>query len=136
MVVQAGVGPLLPRMCARANTAFVPPVLDSRKTLTDHDLTSAVVLAAIANSSMATPPEPPSAVALVARLGLPRETARRHVAALEARGLVVRTRAGLTVPDAILDGPIQRAVMDRVRPYREAFLARLAQAGVLAEHGA
>jgi DNA-binding MarR family transcriptional regulator len=135
LVKQAGEGPPRPRMASRALNAFVPPMLDSLQTLTDHDLTSAVVLAAIVTSSMANPPERPSALGLVERLGLPRETARRHVAALEARGLVVRTRTGLVAPDAVIEGPVQRAIMDRGQPYLKSLIARLAQAGVLAPPG-
>jgi predicted transcriptional regulator len=132
LVLQASAGPRRPRMCARAVGAFVPPALDTLKTLTRQDLTSAIVLAELAVASMGSPPQPLSALALAERLGLPRETARRHVSILEALGLASRTRAGLTVPIEMLDGPIRRAVLDRGRCYREALLPRLAQAGVLA----
>ena len=131
LMEQAASGPPRPRMAGRALNAFIPPTLDNLRAVSGGDVTSAVVLAGIVNDALSEPPVPTSAQGLARRLGLSRETTRRHAADLVERGLVRRTSAGLIAPDDLINGAVRRAILDRAAPYRMALLERLARAGVL-----
>jgi hypothetical protein len=133
LVQLAGVGPPRPRMAGRAMNSFLPLMLDGLLSLGGGDLTTAVVLAQIIETSMAEPPQRLTSLAVSEVLGLSRETGRRHVAALMAAGKVSRVRGGLAVADDFIDGPVQRALLERSRPYLTALIERLARAGVLAQ---
>lgn len=68
---------------------------------------------------------------VASRLGLPPETARRHVAALLARGTCKRVRGGLIVPAEVFVRPhVQAALVGNATNLQRLF-AGLAQLGVL-----
>jgi DNA-binding Lrp family transcriptional regulator len=74
---------------------------------------------------------PATVSALAARLGLPNETVRRHVAGLERAGALLRRRGGVITPAAALGRPeLQQAIVGNVANLQRLFSA-LAQLGVL-----
>ncbi len=68
---------------------------------------------------------------LAKRIGVPHETARRHVAALMARGVCLRSRGGLIVPAQALTNPILPTVLAGNASNLHRLFGALAQLGVL-----
>jgi len=118
----ASAGPPLPhRAIARISAAYCLRSLDELRGLFDGELLTSLVFCSIvdANSAyldeMPGPPHadlddhvpdavrrPISALALAARLDLPRETVRRHVRKLEAQDCCDTVKGGLIVPQRAL----------------------------------
>lgn len=76
---------------------------------------------------------PIAVTALAARIGVPQETVRRHVADLMARGICVRIRGGLIVPMQQLAGanPHLRAAVEANAANLHRLYSAYAQLGVL-----
>jgi len=68
---------------------------------------------------------------LARRIGVPHETARRHITALMARGVCVRARGGLIVPAAALAHPILPTALAGNAGNLHRLFGALAQLGVL-----
>ncbi len=68
---------------------------------------------------------------LAKRIGVPHETARRHITALMARGVCVRARGGLIVPAAALGHPILPTALAGNASNLHRLFGALAQLGVL-----
>ncbi len=144
--------PQRPRMVARAVNDFGPTLLEPLQRLGGGDLTNGIVFGSIAvfnlsgragagragdGDSEARPPmRPISALALSARVGIARETTRRHVRRLVAMDLAADGPGGLTVPWTVLATPRVQATLERACAGQPALLQRLALAGILSSHTA
>jgi len=75
---------------------------------------------------------PATARQVALQLGLPYETARRHLTALVEEGRCVRTPAGFVVPGAVLARPAVTAAVGANFPNLARMFSDLAELGVLA----
>jgi len=143
-------GPANIRAILRVGNDYFLRTLDRLAVMHDKDLISAVIFTAIwtANVKHITysdangefrgiddiPPDgyrrPVSVLALSSSLRIPYETVRRHVQALLARGLCVRTGGkGVVVPAAVLDRPLYRQAIAGEVPNFLQFLQELKRSG-------
>jgi CRP-like cAMP-binding protein len=129
-VEEAETRPALPRMTARAVTSFVMTALEPIQRLAGGELTTGLVLAAIASAN-AELRGPVTALALSERLGLARETTRRHVGRLTTQGLAAATSRGVMAPPAVMEGPRVQGAYERICGRRDTLLQRLTLAGIL-----
>lgn len=129
-VEEAEARPALPRMTARAVTSFVMTALEPIQRLAGGELTTGLVLAAIACAN-AELHGPVTALALAERLGLARETTRRHVGRLTTQGLAAATSRGVLTPPAVLEGPKVQGAYERICGRRDTLVERLTLAGIL-----
>lgn len=118
------------RAASRASTEYVLRSLVLLGGLTDGDLLTGLISAAIVQGNVAhlergphaayasvedIPPDterrPVSAMAVAASLRLPYETVRRHIARMVREGLCVRRSGGVVVPTAVLSSPLHEAML-------------------------
>jgi predicted ArsR family transcriptional regulator len=143
--------PLLPRMISRASNTYCLAVLEELRRLFSGEVMAGLIFCAIANANGRRPTmggapsvgwAPPSeeriarpitALALAETVGLPRETARRHIKKLEQLGFCEGGRRGLLIPESVLGRPAVQATFERAGAGARRFLQRLSRAGVLAE---
>ncbi|MDB5429270.1 MAG: hypothetical protein JWP35_386 [Caulobacter sp.] len=129
-VEEAETRPALPRMTARAVTSFVMAALEPIQRLAGGELTTGLVLAAIASAN-AELRGPVTALALSERLGLARETTRRHVGRLTTQGLAAATSRGVMARPAVMEGARVQGAYERICGRRDTLLQRLTLAGIL-----
>ena len=137
---------LLPRMISRASNTYCLAVLEELRRLFTGEVMAGLIFCAIANangrrapaeasrgwSAVADDrPRPITALALAETVGLPRETARRHIKKLEQLGFCEGGRRGLLVPEHVLTRPAVQAAFERAGGSAQRFLTHLALAGVL-----
>jgi predicted ArsR family transcriptional regulator len=136
--------PHLPRMISRAANAYCLAVLEELRRLFDGEMMVGLIFCAIANANARRPggeadealgPERPAspitALALAETVGLPRETARRHIKKLAQLGFCEGGRRGLIVPEPVLSRPAVHATFERTQAGTRRFLHQLALAGVM-----
>lgn len=147
VVAQARTGPVLPRMISRVSNTYCLAVLEELRRLFSGELMAGLIFCAIANANGRRGPgepardwdEPPTerprpitALAVAETVGLPRETARRHIKKLEQLGFCDGGRRGLIIPESVLSRPGVQAAFERSINTATRFVGHLAQAGVLA----
>jgi biotin operon repressor len=126
-------GPLMPRLASRAFTRFAPTVLEPMQRLCGGERSTGVVfMALVAHGLEPRGTQPLSALKLAARLGMARETTRRHLGHLAEMKLIGDCAQGPSVPAEVLETSRVRMAFERMWSQRPAFLARLAAAGILA----
>lgn len=121
--------PPKPRAAGRATDSFVLKALDDLSRITRGDSKAAVLFAALyrARHSGARI----TALQLAANHGLSRETGRRRIQALERMRLVRRVSGGLVLSPEVSGNRVVLASLQRVNAGEEAFLRRLANAGIM-----
>jgi biotin operon repressor len=141
--------PLLPRMVSRASNTYCLAVLEELRRLFSGEVMAGLIFCAIANANsrrapgeveptgdwgapaMDRIPQPITALAVAESVGLPRETARRHIKKLEQLGFCEGGRRGLLIPESVLTRPAVQASFDRAGAGARRFLEHLARAGVM-----
>lgn len=140
----AATRPHLPRMISRASNAYCLAVLEELRRLFDGEMMVGLIFCAIANANARRanaeadeplgperPAGPITALALAETVGLPRETARRHIKKLEQIGFCEGGRRGLVIPEPVLSRPAVQATFERTEVSTRRFLRQLALAGVM-----
>lgn len=74
---------------------------------------------------------PVSALAVAGSLGVPRETARRHIKRLEALGMCRKVKGGYIIPSEKLSSPTNNEVVEQNVANLRRFIDRLQDDGVL-----
>ena len=141
--------PHLPRMISRASNAYCLVVLEELRRLFNGEVMTGLIFCAIVNANYRSPrpapsepnsdqaetadrqAEPITALALAESMGLPRETARRHIKKLEQSGYCDSGPRGLVIPQSVLTRPAVQATFDRTASGVRTLVQRLAMAGVL-----
>lgn len=137
------------RAIIRLSLGYVLRCMDEVRQLFDGDILTGLIYCAIVDANTAylndlpqrpyaelsdqVPDEarrPISALALALHIGLPRETTRRHVAKLKARGQCVTVRGGLISPQSAFASPsLMGATLRNAANVRQ-FAAQLAAIGL------
>ncbi|MDB5471373.1 MAG: hypothetical protein JWR84_2933 [Caulobacter sp.] len=100
----------------------------------DGEFEPAVLLVAIQQANCPAgwdgPPRPISTTAVSQSLGVSRETTRRHVITLEAKGLIERVADGLVAPSRLEEGPAALAARQELYEIVERFVGHLRAANI------
>ncbi len=131
-------------MVSRAANTYCLAVLEELRRLFSGEMMAGLVFCAIANANARRPDAeadgpnaterpgaPITALALAETVGLPRETARRHIKKLEQLGFCEGGRRGLVIPEPVLSRPAVQATFERTGASTGRFLRQLALAGVM-----